>query len=482
VAHRRELLEQAGATLARFGLRCATELAGERAGGAFARDEVDVVLGGLQTLQGKRLEAWDSGAFSLIVIDEAHHTAAKSYRNILDRFPNALVLGVTATPDRLDGLGLGSIFERCAYRFDIKDGIKGGYLVPLELRSVRVGALDLSSIKTRAGDFAQNELQAELIRDEVLHQMALPMSEQIGLRQTLCFCVGVEQSKRMAEILCGYGLAAESVDGGMKQEDRAAVLARYRSRETQVVCNAMLLTEGFDAPETACIALARPTKSRALITQMIGRGTRLAEGKTACLILDFIPERTAGLRLSAPFDVLAGDLPDDVRERARQLSLNCAEMDELILTATAEVDAEKAEERRIKQVQSQYVWNHVSLDDILGEERVIDGVLAHDADVAMLRDKGFTINEPITVADADKLHAHLRERKALGLCTLKQAKLLRKAGLPTNVSLRDASTLIDGLARYGWKPDAVTKGKMLAWAKGRPVVVSEPVAPNVAHA
>jgi superfamily II DNA or RNA helicase len=485
IAHRRELLAQAGATLARFGLRGALELAGERAAGAFARGECDVVLAGLQTLQGKRLAAWDPEAFSLIVVDEAHHTAAKSYRNILAQFPTARVLGVTATPDRLDGLGLGSVFQACAYRYDIRDGIKDGYLAPLELHSIRVGALDLSTIKTRAGDFAQDQLAAELVRDEVLHQMALPLSEQCGTRQTLCFCVGVEQSKRLAEILCGYGLAAESVDGAMKDDARAAVLARYRSGETQVVCNAMLLTEGFDAPETSCIALCRPTKSRALLTQMIGRGTRLAEGKIACLVLDFIPERTRGIKLSAPVDVLAGNLSEEARERTRELSENSADMEWLIAQAEQEETARElaaAELRRIERVSSQYVQNQVSVDDILGDERELDGEECDQWTRSYLVEKGFKIEGPLSAADARRLEAHLVQRKQLGLCTLKQARLLRKSGLPTNVSLPDASVLIDGLARYGWNPDAITKGKMLAWAKGRPVVVDEPIVPNVAFA
>jgi superfamily II DNA or RNA helicase len=485
IAHRRELLEQAGGTLARFGLRCATELAEQRAAGPFARGECDVVLAGLQTLQGKRLKAWDPGAFGLIVIDEAHHSAAKSYANILAQFPNARVLGVTATPDRLDGLGLGTVFQSCAYRYDIKDGIRDGYLSRLELRSVRCGALDLSTIKTRAGDFAQNELAAELVRDEVIYQMAKPMSELIGLRQTLCFCVSVAQAKRMAEILRDYGIAAESVDGEMKPDERAAVLARYRSGATQLVCNAMLLTEGFDAPDTSCIALARPTKSRSLITQMIGRGTRLAEGKGACLVLDFVPERTRGIKLSAPVDVLAGNLSEEAKERTRELSEDGANMDWLIAQAEHEEEArERAaeERRRIERVESAFTWNQVSIDDVLGDERELDGEPAADWQRAWLEEKGFKIAGPLSLNEARKLEQHLATRRTMGLCTLKQAKLLRRSGLPTNVSMANASILIDGLARYGWKPDPVTKSKMLNWAKGRPVVVSEPVVHDSAFA
>lgn len=127
--------------------------------------------------------------------------------------------------------------------------------------------------------------------------------------------MGVEQAHALAAVLTGFGVSAAAVEGSMPAEKRKAVLDDYQSGRVQIVTNAMLWTEGFDAPNTSCVALVRPTRSRALMTQMIGRGTRLADGKGSCLVLDFVPGRMARVRLASPADALAGDeLPVDLAE------------------------------------------------------------------------------------------------------------------------------------------------------------------------
>ena len=165
VAHRGELLDQAAATLRAFNLRVGLEKGAERLDPA---ELPDVVVASVQTLRGARLEAYAPDAFRLIVIDEAHHATAQSYRNVLEHFGPAKVLGVTATPDRTDGVGLGNVFDSVAYGFELRAGIKSGFLAPLKLRSVVVDALDLSSVRTLAGELRPDELEHELTRDRVL--------------------------------------------------------------------------------------------------------------------------------------------------------------------------------------------------------------------------------------------------------------------------------------------------------------------------
>jgi superfamily II DNA or RNA helicase len=214
VAHRGELLDQAETTLRSFGLHVGLEKGAQRLDPSAPPD---VVVASVQTLRGARLEAHAPDAFQLVVIDEAHHATARSYQTVLDHFAPAKVLGVTATPDRADGVGLRNVFDSVAYTYDLRAGIRSGFLVPLELRSVVVDALDLSNVRTLAGELRADELQQELMRDRVLHEVAGPLAELATGRQTLAFVVGVEQAHALAAVLKGYGVSAAAVDGSMTE-------------------------------------------------------------------------------------------------------------------------------------------------------------------------------------------------------------------------------------------------------------------------
>lgn len=457
-AHRKELLEQLSATLRCFGLRVGIERAEQRVDRAALPD---VVVASIQTMQGKRLEGFATDAFGLVVIDEAHHTAARSYRTLLDYFSGAKVLGVTATPDRGDGIGLGSFFESVAYQMDLADGIKAGWLSPLEVRTVVVEHANISGVRTVAGDLVAAEVEKALLHEQALEEVAVPLVELVDRRQTLLFVAGVKQAHALVPLLRALGVTAAAVDGAMPAEQRAQALADYRAGRIQVVCNAMLLTEGFDCPETSCIALVRPTRSRALITQMIGRGTRPAEGKAACLVLDFVPERAGSIRLAAPADALAGkELPAALAARVRALSgTESGDLEALIERAQADEKAKReaaaeAQRRTVRELGVAYVAHRLPIEQLLAEvaPRSPDVRPATEGQIEALRRAGFDVPADLTAAEARALFDVLRERRARGLCTVKQAKLLRRYGLRDDVSFELAGKALSALAANGWRP------------------------------
>jgi superfamily II DNA or RNA helicase len=469
LAHRGELLEQAAGTLRRFELDVAIEQ-GERRVDPAALPSV--VVASVQTLKGKRLATYAPDAFGLIVIDEAHHATATSYRAVLDHFAAAKVLGVTATPDRGDSVGLRRVFESVAYRVDLAQGIADGWLAPLELRTVVVDSLDISSVRTTAGDFAAGQLEAELMRDGVLHEVAAPLAELSAGRQTIAFVAGVQQAHALASVLGGYGVAAAAVDGSMSPQGRASVLQDFRSGRVRVVANAMLWTEGFDAPETECVALVRPTRSRSLLVQMIGRGTRLAEGKGSCLILDFVPGTVASVRLAGPADALAdGEVSAYAAARVRELSRGGASLTDVLERARAEdaqAHAAELEAERQKMVEARRLVQQVGviyaaprmdmatllscIDDAPDSLGSRDCAQATPGEIAHLREAGFKVPDMVTRTAAHALIRVVAQRRAEGLCTVKQAKRLRNYGLRDDLSFHDAREALDAIAANGWKP------------------------------
>jgi superfamily II DNA/RNA helicase len=392
---------------------------------------------------------------------------------VLEHFEPAKVLGVTATPDRGDGVGLRHVFESVAYRYELHAGITAGFLAPLELRSVVVDSLDLSRVRVQAGELRADELEQELLRDRVLHEVAGPLAELACGRQTLAFVVGVQQAHALAEVLTGYGVRAAAVDGSMPAEERAKVLEDYSTGRLQVVTNAMLWTEGFDAPSTSCVALVRPTRSRALVTQMIGRGTRLADGKASCLVLDFVPGRMARVRLSSPADALAGaELPTAMAEFVREVSAaNGGRLDELIAgarehaeqLALVDIERQRAElaerQRLVRSVGVIYAAHRLDVAELL--EAVSDGAAqragqdrapATFRQVMGLRAAGLEVPETISREEASRLFTLLDRRRAAGLCTIKQARKLRSYGLRGDVTFAEARALLDTIAANDWQP------------------------------
>lgn len=494
VAHRSELLTQAAKTLSeRIGLDCETEKAESRAtvGGSLF-GAAPVVVGSVQTMKGRRLKRWPESSFRTIVVDEAHRTAAKSYRAILKHFPDAKVLGLTATPDRGDGVGLGSVYDDVAYRYDLRDAIRDGYLVPIKQQRIECADLDLSDVKTVAGDLQQGELEKRLQIDAVLHQVAAPLVEKAGDRSTIVFTAGVAQAHAFVDVLSGYvpSHRVAAVDGGTPQDIREERIRAFRDGDIQFLVNVGIATEGFDAPCASCIAVARPTKSRALYTQMIGRGSRPAEdvakrldtfasneerreaiaasGVPDCLVLDFVGN-SGRHRLVTPLDVLAGrPLPEDVEKRAKELAESEGKpSDEALEQAEQEaIERERrAEERRRREakIRAQVAYRAQEVDPFGSAYEGEPGPRATPAQLEYLHKLGFKVDKTPSRNEASKAIDTAKDRRTKGLCTIKQARVLARAGLPIDVSFNDASTLIDGLARHGWKPTR----EMISWANDR---------------
>ena len=458
LAHRSELLDQACQTLqSRIDLGCEVEKAEARAnvhGGLFGGEPV--VVASVQTLRGPRLRRWPRESFRTIVVDEAHHAAARGYREILSHFHDAKVLGLTATPDRGDGVGLGAVFDVVAYEYGIRKAIDDGYLVDIVQKSIVCADLDLSDVKTVAGDLAQGELEKRLKLDAVLHQIAGPLVREAGNRPTIVFTAGVGQAHALVDVMAGYAPVGRTVaiDGSTPAELRAERLDAFRRGDVQFLVNCAVLTEGFDAPETACVAMARPTKSRALYAQCVGRGTRLAPGKTDCLVLDF--RGNAGRhRLVTPLDVLAGKpLPEDVEKRAKDLAESGMPSAEALEQAEREaIERERrAEERRRREakIRAEVAYRAQQIDPF-GVVCREEGPRATDAQIDYLRKLKVDLGgyKP-SRREASKLIDTIKQRRQKGLCTYAQAKLLAKHGLSPDLSFDDARKAIDAIAANRW--------------------------------
>lgn len=265
LAHRGELLTQAADKIQQYAgskIRCQVEQAGER-----ASLKSDVVCASVQSMVG-RLSRWPSDHFKIVIIDEAHHATATTYRKILAHFSGARVLGVTATPDRGDGVGLRNVFSTVAYEYGIQEAIKAGYLSPIRQKTIMVEGLDLRAVRRNRGDLSLADLEAQLMQDASLHGVVGPLLAERGDRPTILFATTVAHARALAELINQYvggsKLTAEAVDGTATQHERDRVVGSFVRGELPILVNCALFTEGFDAPPTACVAIARPTSSRAL--------------------------------------------------------------------------------------------------------------------------------------------------------------------------------------------------------------------------
>lgn len=281
LAHREELLKQASNKLkAASGIETVLEKASSTAIGS----DKDVVVGSVQTLcQKNRLKKFADDFFGTIIIDEAHHSATKSYKEILDYFKQAKVLGVTATPDRADMKSLSDVFDSLAFEYRLPEAIDNGFLSKIHTKTIPI-KVDISNVHMSAGDFNAGELGDAL--DSYLNVIADSIIKECQNRKTVVFTPLVRISQRLCKILNEKNFATAEING--TSEDREQILKDFDDGKYKVLTNAMLLTEGWDCPSVDCIICLRPTKSRSLYAQIIGRGTRLFAGKENCLVLDYL--------------------------------------------------------------------------------------------------------------------------------------------------------------------------------------------------
>jgi len=290
LAHRDELIEQA---VEKIKLVCPqAEIGVVKA----ERDEHEapIVVASVQTLSSAhRLERLKVDSIQTLVIDEAHHAAAPTYRRVVDHLhvderEDALLLGVTATPSRGDGAKLlGDVFEKCVYEMPLLAAIEDGYLSDLRAIQVRLDA-DYSGVRVQHGDYQATDLEEVYLHADGPHQIAESYQEHAAGRRTLVFTPTVATAQATAAAFIERGIHAASIDGRMSIEERRSTLARLRAGKIDVLANCAVLTEGFDEPSIDCIVIARPTRSWSLYVQMIGRGTRRHPLKEDCLILDVV--------------------------------------------------------------------------------------------------------------------------------------------------------------------------------------------------
>nr|UVY52484.1 MAG: U3 small nucleolar RNA-associated SSU processome protein 25 [Bacteriophage sp.] len=459
LAHRSELLEQASDKLkTATGLGTAFEKAENTSIGTWFR----VVVGSVQTMQReKRLSKFPNDHFDTIVIDEAHHAISDGYQRVLEHFKNANILGVTATPDRGDMRNLGSYFDSLAYEYPLVDAIKSGYLSKITAITIPL-ELDLSTVSQQAGDFKASEIGTAL--DPYLEQIADEMVKQCKNRKTVVFLPLVKTSQKFRDILNEKGFRAAEVNGESK--DRAEILEDFDKDKYNVLCNSMLLTEGWDCPTVDCVVVLRPTKVRALYSQMVGRGTRLAPGKENLLLLDFL-WHTERHELCRPAHLIASS-----PEVAKKMTENMAEDTEVEFSlldaeeqASKDVVAER-EEALAKQLAEQRKKKRKLVDPLQFEmsiqaEDLADYVPSFGWEMAPPSEKqlkalekfGIYTEEIGNAGKAGKLLDRLNKRKESGLTTPKQIRLLEGRGF-RNVGMwkfEDASNLINRIAASGWR-------------------------------
>lgn len=465
LAHRGELLEQAADKLQRStGLVSAVEKAESTCLNSWFR----VVVGSVQTLQrSARLERFPRDYFGTIIIDEAHHAITDGYRRILDYFEGAKVLGVTATPDRGDMRNLGEVFDSLAYEYKLTDAIKEGYLCKIMAQTIPL-QLDISEVGFTSGDYSLGQLGTAL--DPYLEQIAAEMVQRCRGRKTVGFLPLIKTSQKFRDLLNAKGFQAAEVNG--QSADRKEVLADFDAGKYNVLCNSMLLTEGWDCPSVDCVVVLRPTKVRSLYSQMVGRGTRLAEGKTDLLLLDFL-WMTDKHELCRPADLVCED-----RAVARQMTENLAEtgapedIEEAAAQACEDVVAQReealakqlAEQRRkkAKLVDPLQYEMSIQAEDLSGYVPAFDWEAGPPTEqqTSALEKLGILPDAVESAGKASLLLDRLHKRRDEGLTTPKQIRCLEKYGFQHvgTWSFEQAKHMIDRIAAQGWRgvPKGVT--------------------------
>lgn len=461
LAHRGELLDQAADKIHRStGLRCALEQARHSS----LDSPLRITVGSVQSLgQEKRLARFGHDWFGAIIIDEAHHAITGGYRQVLDWFPDARVLGVTATPDRGDMQNLGKVFDSLAYEYRLQDAIAEGYLCPILAQTIPL-QLDLTGVELSAGDFAAEGIDTAL--DPYLDQIAAQMEIHCAGRRTVVFLPLIKTSQKFRDILQAHGFRAAEVNGqDYNHRDRAAVLDAFAAGKYDVLCNSMLLTEGWDCPPVDCVVVLRPTKVRSLYSQMVGRGTRPSPGKKNLLLLDFL-WMTDRHELCRPADLLCEDHevaarmtealaqtdgPRDIGEAAREAAADIvAQREEALARQLAQQRRKKA--RLVDPLQYEM---SIRAEDLSGYVPAFgwEAEAVTDKQAAALEKAGINPDGVDTAGKASKLLDHLFQRQREGLATPKQIRCLEKYGFVHvgTWTFEAARNMIDRIAANGWR-------------------------------
>lgn len=463
LAHRGELLQQAIDKLrAATGIEAGLEKAEETSVVAWDEIPYTVVVGSVQSMKSqRRLDRFSRDEFSLIVIDECHHALTGTYRAVIDHFPNARLLGVTATPDRGDLRSLSEVFETIAYEYSIVDAIHDKWLSPVYVQTVPL-RIDLSGVAVQSGDFQAASLGSAL--DPYLRQICREIKERCHDRKTIVFTPLIATSRKMLSIFGEEGVAeVREVNG--ESPDRADTLQWFSDAPPGcVLLNSMLLTEGYDEPSVDCIVVLRATKVRALFVQMVGRGTRLAPNKKNLLLLDFL-WLTASHDLCRPACLLSDNPEVCETITKKQESKGCAELElspETLEDAQSET-VRKREDALAKRLAAQSrkkgkLFDALQFAELTGVTNLSDAPTAiqeNDRPTMEMVDRlerlGFAC--PGSQTAAEQLLTAYQQRVDSGLSSHKQIRLLTSRGF-RNVSqwpFAAAKKIIDKIAACGWK-------------------------------
>ncbi len=489
IAHRDELIRQAFQKIkAVTGIEPEIEMAEYRADqDELGGKRVPVVVSSVQTQNAgrtPRMEKFDPFEFNLLIIDEAHHAPATSYRKVIDYYmanPSLRVLGVTATPDRADEAAMGQVFDSCSFDYGLIDAISDGWLVDIEQQYIHVEGLDFSEIRTTAGDLNQKDLAAVMAFEKVLHGSVIPTLELVGDRKCLLFATTVAHAERMTEIINRYrNDSAFIIHASTPRNERRELLRAYKQGRYQFMVNVGIATEGFDEPSIEVVVMCRPTKSRCLYAQMIGRGTRpldelvdylndctepasrrqIISGSTKpnLLVIDFAGN-SGRHKLVSSADILGGDYDDDVVERAaRRVRENGAatNMSQELRLAKDDLEAEEKRKRARVVAKAQWSSRNVNPFDVFSikpqRERGWDKGRPPTARMIQVLTRARVDKiDGISFADAGRLISELKRRWSKDLCTYSQAKLLQKFEENPECTMKEASQKIDAIKDNGWR-------------------------------
>ncbi|MBR6983896.1 MAG: DEAD/DEAH box helicase [Ruminococcus sp.] len=442
LAHRDELIEQARDKY--------LKLTGDQAGKIKGSETclMPVTVGSVQTMM-RRVERFPSDYFKTVIVDEAHHSLADSYQKILTHF-DADVLGVTATPDRGDKKSLGRYYDNLSYEYSLRQAVQDGYLCQLRARTIPL-RIDMSRVKVRVGDFEVNSIAETL--EPYLPEIADVVRTCAADRKTVIFCPLISIAQELASMIPG----AREVNGS--SPDRKETLEWFdQAGSGAVLCNAMLLTEGWDCPSVDCVVVLRPTKIRALYCQMIGRGTRPAPGKKDLLILDFL-WMTQKHDLCKPADLSVDN------EEDRQYVTKKSTDEEIDLFGAAS-DAVEARRRKLaEELAAQANKKAKLIDPLTWFVNINDMDLADyepsfrwemdepsEKQVRLIESCGLDTTD-LTKGKASLIIDRIMNRRRQGLATPKQIKTLVRFGYQDvgTWSFDRASKQIDELSKNGWR-------------------------------
>ncbi len=457
MAHRNELLDQAADKIRlATGLECAFE----KAGASSLNSQLRITVASVQSIcRKKRLMKFPRDHFSCIIVDEAHHCLSDSYQHVFGHFPDARVLGVTATPDRGDMRRLGSFFDSMAYEYTLPRAIDQKYLCTIKAQMIPL-RLDIREVGMAKGDYDAGEIGSAL--EPYLKLIAGEIAKNYANRKTVVFLPLIRISKALCKMLRDLGVSAAEVNGD--SPNRTQILRDFEDGSYTVLCNSMLLTEGWDCPSVDCVVVLRPTRVRSLYQQMVGRGMRLFPGKKELLLLDFL-WLTEKHDLCRPSSLIAanGDIAARI-DRMVERSPSGTDIMEAEKAARSDAQAEREEalSRELARMRSrsrklvdplQYAVS-IAAGDLVDYEPVFawEKDPPTEKQLEILEQRGIFTGAVTNKGLASHLIDQLFTRQGAGLATPKQIRCLEKFSFVHvgTWSYKQANRMISRISKNDW--------------------------------